>query len=88
MDARRRVSSLQAKDLGFEENVLVDDIALYDHLSSRLQTMLYEARKFKNEKGFKFCLARGGFVLLRKTDSSNVTKLTRIDGMEGASSRG
>ena len=58
MDVRRRVSSLQAKDLGFEENVLVEDIALYDHLSPRLQTLLYEARKFKNEKGFKFCWAK------------------------------
>ena len=98
MDARRRVASLLAKDLGFEEDVLVEDIALFDHLSPQLQTLLYEARMFKNEKDFKFCWARGGFVFLRKTDSSNVIKLARNgiddlhalihDGMEGASSRG
>lgn len=96
MAARRRNSSLQAKDLGFEEDVLVEDIALFDHLSPRLQTLLYEARKFKNEKGYKFCWARGGSVFLRKTDSSNAIKLARIDdlhalvrdGIVGASSRG
>ena len=98
MDARRRVASLLAKVPGFEEDVLVEDIALFDHLSPQLQTLLYEARMFKNEKDFKFCWARGGFVFLRKTDSSNVIKLARNgiddlhalihDGMEGASSRG
>ena len=66
MDARRRISSLQAKDLGFEENVLVEDIALYDHLSPRLQTLLYEARKFKNEKGFKFCWATALYSYARQ----------------------
>lgn len=50
MDARHRVSSLQAKDLGFEQDVLVEDIVLFDHLSPQLQTLLYEARKFKNER--------------------------------------
>ena len=96
MDARRRVSSLRANDLGFEEDVLVENLALFDHLSPRLQTLLFEARKFKNEKDFKFCWARGGFVFLRKTESSVAIKLARIDdlhelvhdGMEGASSRG
>ena len=86
MDARR-------KDLGFEENVLVEDIALYDHLSPRLQTLPYEARNFKNEKGFKFYWARPGEALY---SYANVIKLARIDdlhalvqdGMEAATSRG
>ena len=40
MAARRKVSLLQDKDLGFEENVQVQGIALFGHLSPRLQTLL------------------------------------------------
>ena len=39
----------------------INDLTLFDHLSPRLQELLYEAKTFKNEIYFKFCGAKGGF---------------------------
>ena len=50
MPARRKVSLLQGKDLGFEENVQVQGIALFDHLSPRLQTLLCTKQKSSRMK--------------------------------------
>lgn len=61
MSKRCRVSTcirLVIPYLGFEDNVQINDLTLFDHLSPRLQ---YEAKTFKNENDFKFCWAKGSF---------------------------
>ena len=50
MAARRKVFLLQGKDLGFEENVQIQGIALFDHLSPRLQTLLCTKQKSSRMK--------------------------------------
>ena len=71
MAARREVSSLNADDLGFNDEVDVSHINLYDHLTPRLQELLFESKKFKDANGYKYCWAKNGFVYLRKTDTLN-----------------
>lgn len=51
---KRWVSTLKASDLGFEDDVRIDDFAMFDYLSPRLQLLLYKAKKSKNENHFKF----------------------------------
>ena len=38
----------------------------YDHLTPRLQELLFESKKYKNANNFKFCWAKNGAVCLRK----------------------
>ena len=45
MAARREVSNLNAEDLGFSGEVEVSHINLYDHLTPRLQELLFESKK-------------------------------------------
>ena len=53
MTARRGVSNLNAEDLGFSGEVDVSHIDLYDHLTTRLQELLTESKKFKNASNYK-----------------------------------
>ena len=66
MAARREVSNLNADDLGFSGEVDVSHINLYDHLTPRLQELLFESKKFKDANSYKYCwirlLAKDGYL--------------------------
>ena len=57
------MSNLNAEDLGFSGEVDVSHINLYDHLTPRLQELLFESKKFKDANSYKYCWAKNGFVL-------------------------
>ena len=76
MAARREVSNLNAEDLGFRGTVDVSHINLYDHLTPRLQELLFESKKFKDVHCYKHCWAKNGSVYLRKMDTSTTVKLS------------
>ena len=77
--ARRRLENLEASQLGLPADFDIGHINLYDHLTSRLQELLFESKKYKNANNFKFCWAKNGAVCLRKTETSTVIKLTSLD---------
>ena len=81
MTMRRNVNKLQASDLGFADHVSLAHLGLYDHLSPRLQNLLYEAKRVKVEQHFKFCWAKNGAVFLRKTDTSRIIKIKSMDDL-------
>ena len=87
LQARREVSNLNAEDLGFSGGVDVSHISLYDHLTPRLQELLFESKKFKDAKSYKYCWAKNGFVYLRKTDTSTAVKLCRLEDLQGVASQ-
>ena len=78
---RRNVNGLSPVDLGFNSDVDVSHINLYEHLTPRLQELLYESKKFKDAKSYKYCWAKNGFVFLRKTDISTPLKLKRLEDL-------
>ena len=47
MTARRDLANVQASQLGFEECLVVRNIAFYDFLMPRLQELLFESKKFQ-----------------------------------------
>ena len=55
MAARRRLENLEASQLGFPDDFDISHINLYDHLTPRLQELLFESKKYKNANNFKFC---------------------------------
>ena len=69
----------EASQLGFPDDFDISYINLYDHLTPRLQELLFEIKKYKNANNFKFCWAKNGAVCLRKTETSTVIKLTSLD---------
>ena len=77
----RNVNGLSPVDLGFSSDKDVSHIILYDHLTPRLQELLYESKKFKDAKSYSYCWAKNGLVFLRKTDSSTPLKLKSLEDL-------
>ena len=81
MANRRNVNGLSPVDLGFRSDTDVSHINLYDHLTLRLQELLYESKKFKDAKSYKYCWAKNGLVFLRKANSSTPLKLKSLEDL-------
>ena len=47
MAKRNEASSIAAADLDFHDGVDVTHISVYDHLTPRLQELLYESKSYK-----------------------------------------
>ena len=77
------MSYLNADDLGFNGAVDVSHINLFDHLTPRMQELLFESKKFKDENNYKYRWAKNGIVYLRKTDTSTAVKLSSLEDLKG-----
>ena len=83
MAARRRASNLNADDLSFNGAVDVSHINLFDHLTPRMQELLFESKKFKDENNYKYYWAKNGFVYLQKMDTSTAVKRSSLEDLQG-----
>ena len=79
MTARRAVRNIVIQQLGFSSEIDATNLNIYDHLTPRLQNLLFEAKKFKDAKNFKFCWAKNGFVYLRESETSPIRKFSDIE---------
>lgn len=73
MAARKKANDLQPR------------ISIYDHLTPRLQELLYEAKKWQRANHFKFCWAKNKMVYLRKSENEGVMKLKNLQDLNALS---
>ena len=83
MAVRKNVHTLQACHLDLPEDVSLTNVSIFEHLSPRMQSLFYEAKKFKIDNGFQFCWTKNGSVFLRKSESSRIVKLARLEDLNG-----
>ena len=80
MSARNEVKKIQSSQLGLQTE-LISRLGLYDHLSPRLQTLFYEAKKYKIANEYKFCWTKNGAVFLRESDTSHIKRLNKLQDL-------
>ena len=80
MSARNEVTKRQPSQLGLQTE-LISRLGLYDHLSPRLQTLFYEAKKYKIANEYKFCWTKNGAVFLRESDTSHIKRLNKLQDL-------
>ena len=56
-------------------------IGMFDHLTPRLQNLLYEAKRFKTTNGYKFWWARNNQVYLRKSDNAGLIRVNTLQDL-------
>jgi prefoldin subunit 5 len=64
MAARSKIYDLKHEQLGFQAQEQHGRMNIYKHLTPRLQTLLFEAKKMQNCYGFKYCWAKNNYICL------------------------
>ncbi|XP_068756694.1 uncharacterized protein [Montipora capricornis] len=75
MNRRRDACKVDPNGLGFSEDVSLGAVRIFDHLSPRLQQVLYEAKKFKDRNNYQYCWAKDSVVYLRRDSESRPIKI-------------
>ena len=81
MAARLRVRNVQASQFGFSHDMDVGHLNIYDHLTPRLQQLLFEAKKFQVTNQFKFCWVKKNMVCLRKFEGDSVIRVNNLQDL-------
>ena len=75
MFRRKEISSVDPSDVGLRDSANFGGAVLLDHLSPKIQALLYEAKKFKARFSYAFCWTKNATVYLRHDESSRVIKV-------------
>ena len=85
--ARGNASRLTTEDLDLSSSAEINRIAIYSHLTPRLQELLHSAKVHQNTHNYKWCWVKGAAIFLRKTDTSVAIRLGSIDDLAKLSLR-
>jgi len=72
---KSNTSTLTIDDLGLPTAATIDRIAIYSHLTPKLQELLHAAKDHQKLFNYKWCWAKGAAVYLRKTETSASLRL-------------
>ena len=79
--SRGNASRLTTNDLDLPSSAEINRIAIYSHLTPRLQELLHSAKAHQSTFNYKWCWAKGAAIFLRKTDTSMAIRLGSIDDL-------
>ena len=85
--SRGNVNRLTTEDLDLSSSAEINRIAIYSHLTPRLQELLHSAKAHQNTHNYKWCWAKGAAMFLRKTDTSMAIRMGSIDDLAKLSQR-
>ena len=75
MSHRKEISNVTPVAVGLPEETSLSSARIYDHLSSRMQAVLFQAKKVKEELHYQYCWSKGPVVCLQKDSTSRIIKL-------------
>lgn len=58
MARRREIRNVNPTSIGLQADVFLDQVGIFDHLTPRLQSLLADAKKFKERCNYAFCWAK------------------------------
>jgi len=85
--AKSNTSTLTVDDLGLPTTTTIDHIAIYSHLTPKLQELLYAAKDHQKLFNYKWCWAKGAALYLRKTDASASLRLRSTNDLANLRAR-
>ena len=72
MSRKKETRKLTAADLGFDRQTRLQNVAIYDYLTPKLQQLLYKAKRFQADNNYKFCWSKSSTIFLRENEQSRV----------------
>lgn len=81
INLRNESHNLRPANLGLDEGVNLSNVRIFDHLTPRMQSIFYEAKRFKTQHQYQFCWTKNFSVYLRKNAESRAVKIKHIDDL-------
>ena len=81
MNHRKDACGVNPVAIGLPEDASLRAARIFDHLSPRMQTVLFESRKFKEQHCYQYCWSKGSAFYLRKDASSRAIKVKSLDDL-------
>ena len=85
INLRNESHNLRPANLGLAEGVNLSNVRIFDHLTPRMQSIFYEAKRFKTQHQYQFCWTKNFSVYLRKNAESRAVKIKHIDDLRQVS---
>ena len=95
MTLSKEANKVSASDVGFDEDRIMSNARVVEHLTPKLQKLFVDAKAFKDQYQYAFCWVKNGSILLRKMadsrpirvkSSANLANLTRQEQIRRNSS--
>ena len=87
MALRREIRNVNPTSIGLQEDVSLDQVRIFDHLTPRLQSLLANAKKFKERCNYAFCWAKNSIVWLRESEGSRLIAIKSSRDLDNLMSR-
>ena len=81
MNHRKDACGVNPVAIGLPKDASLRAARIFDHLSPRMQMVLFESRKFKEQYCYQYCWSKGSAVYLRKDASSRAIKVKSLDDL-------
>ena len=82
MSHRKEISDVTPAAVGLPEGSSLSSARIYDHLSPRLQAVLFQAKKVKEELHYQYSWSKGPVICLRKDSTSRIIKLKSMADLD------
>ena len=82
MEVRQRASQVNPTSIGLSTENELGDVRVFDHLTPMKQSLLLEAKKFKEQHHYRFCWAKNSSIYLRKDENSSAIKISDIGSLQ------
>lgn len=82
LSRKRGTRTITPADLGLDPQTQIQHIGIFEHLTPRMQQLLYEAKRFQAEYNYKYCWSKSTSIFLRESDVSRIIKLRNMAELE------
>ena len=55
LEKRKETANIKFSDIGLSSDAIIPHLAVYEHLTPKLQELLFEAKKFQRSHKYEFC---------------------------------
>lgn len=82
MVMRRDVRKIDPISIGLSQESSLSNAGIYDHLTPKLQQLLTDAKKVKDDNNFRFCWTKNSVIYLRKSEDSQPIRIKHHSDLE------
>ena len=87
MAKRKEVANVKYRDIGLDSDDIINHLAVYKHLTPRLQELLFEAKEFQRSQKFEVWWAEGFTIFLQASSESRIIELSSGSDLEHLTTR-